>query len=72
MSYIVVHDYVLKITDMKKNMYRNGYASMYCLKTLIVYAHYGVYEITCKCMKWVISVFQRINQEYEMAYVNES
>ena len=31
MSYIFVHDYVLMITDMKKDMYINGYASKYCI-----------------------------------------
>ena len=37
----------------------------YSLKTLIVHAYNGVYEITCKCIKEVISVFERIDQEYE-------
>ena len=30
-SYIFVRDYVLMITDMKKDMYINGYASKYCI-----------------------------------------
>ena len=42
----------------------------YSLKTLIVHAHNGVYEITCKCIKGVISVFWRIDQEYEKSKVD--